>query len=89
MKSDTSFNIIWPRSSIIKKKTKNTLSLRSFSTLTSRDFKTTSCDLFLKKLKKNNPVTPYESNTDTKDGPQDECGVQYYQGKELWTQVIM
>ena len=26
---------------------------------------------------------------DTIDVPQDGSGVQYYQGKELWTQVIM
>ena len=86
MKSDTSFNIIWPQSSsYYKKKIKNTLSVRSFSILISCDFKTTFCDL----LKKNNPVTPYESNTDTIDGPQDGCGVQYYPGKALRTQVIM
>lgn len=31
----------------------------------------------------------YDSNTDTIDGPQDGCGVQYYQAKDLRTQVIM
>ena len=50
MKSDTSFNIIWPQSSsFYKKKIKNTLSVRSFSILISCDFKTTFCDLLKKK----------------------------------------